>query len=70
MDKQSLLDLHDERSVSRMAVGPLAWARMPEDTAATAHPNIILPAVLQLSNDPRCRCGSSPKPGAPVKEID
>lgn len=69
MDKQSLLDLEDESCVSRVAVGPPAWARIPSDTARTAAPNIVLPPVLPLGDDPRCRCGSSPKAGAPVKEI-
>lgn len=70
VEKQSLLDLYDERSVSQLGVGPPAWARIPSDQAPTAPPNIDLPPLLLLGNDPRCRCKNSPKLSAPVKEID
>lgn len=68
-DKQSLLDLYDERSVSYKPVGPPLWARLWSDKAPTFDLVNPIPAHFELGKDPQCRCGSGPKKNAPVRVI-
>lgn len=60
MDKQSLLDLYDERSISYRPVGPPLWARVAGDKSPTFDLVDPIPAHFDLGADPRCRCGAGP----------
>lgn len=70
MEKQSLVDLYDERSISHLLVAPPRWARVQSDTATTFDLVDPIPSIFRLGPEPRCKCGGAPHPTAPIRIIN